>query len=199
MIYPPAPSQSLEAEIAAYLTASGAEWMDFTDSTDKPDFAFHSERFGWNFFLEVKEKRQRVNLQYWVTPIPERHLFILDDLTVRKLLYTGWNSGVGVRDNLTGRYVFYSLLHLLEIPKSRANRAVGERGVMKGKWLIDLRHGEQGNSVRSLFVSTVRYMQDAERNQRSLGAWGSFWGENLSDGGTQRSAEQRQGDFAATR
>ena len=78
-----------EPELRDFLQQKNARFIDQTRGFYDADFALLLSD-GARFALEVKEKRQSYTVQAWPQHTPEPHMFILDDLTVRKccLLYT---------------------------------------------------------------------------------------------------------------
>jgi hypothetical protein len=191
---------SLEAEIRQALGQNRIQYKEYTDSYTESDFVFTTPFSGRAFHLELKEKRQRINTAAWPrTGIPEPELFILDDLTARKLLRHAPDSGVLVRDNLRRLYVFYSIAHLLTIPKVRTNRHIQVNGGMKGKWLIDLRHGIKTDSIVRALLAVERYIEGQEHIFTTSPLWGAFEGERTGTGGTPRTSAHIQNDWGATR
>jgi hypothetical protein len=191
---------SIEQELKRFLQAEGLRFTDNTTSYQQPDFAFWGEDPA-PFFLEVKEKRQVYNVRNWPDFAPEPHLFILDDLTVRKCLGHAPRAGVLVRDNLHRRYHFFSVIDLALMPRRRVNRAIN-RNMMeqKGKWLINLQNGLAAPTLPAVFAHVRRY---AEALPDILFAhypcYGEYIGKEIGQGGITRSPLYWQNDVQDTR
>jgi hypothetical protein len=191
---------SIEQEFKQFLQAEGLRFTDNTASYQHPDFALW-----WAddtlFFLEVKEKRQVYNVRNWPDFAPEPQLFILDDLTVRKCLGYAPRAGVLVRDNLHGRYHFFSVVDLALMPRRRVNRAINRNTLeQKGKWLINLQNGLAAPTLAAAFVHVRRY---AEALPDILFAhhpcYGEYIGEEIGQGGITRSPLYWESDVQDTR
>lgn len=189
---------SLQQELINLFAVSGARFQDFTSSFTEPDFLFLSPKWNYAFWLEAKEKVQTFSKKNWPCDIPEKHLFVLDDLSARKVLRHAPFSGVLVRDNTQRQYVFFSVVHLFTMPKIRRNRLLPS-GEMKGKWLIDLRHGESARTLPQALAHITRYVRDLTATFASTPAWGVYEGEDLRIAGVPRTNEHRRQDIAITR
>lgn len=88
------------------------------------------------YFLEIKEKKQRYTERWTslVHPLPEEHLFIIDELTVRRGMDKYPYVYFLLRDRLLDRTVLAPAWEMIAIPRVRVDR----HG--KGKWLIDIRN-----------------------------------------------------------
>jgi hypothetical protein len=180
----------------SYLRRNQIKFHDNRQSPNQADFILRVS--GHNFHLEVKEKRQRINTSNWPkVDIPEEHLFIIDELTARRLLIQSPYAGVLVRDNLAEIYVYFDIIALWLIPKTRVNRVLNERGQAKGKWMIDLRNGDQVYSVQGGLGRIYRYVQESSMIVEMTECYGEF--EDVPTGGELRTREHRQKDYAATR
>lgn len=87
-------------------------------------------------YVEVKEKRQPLTVRWqgWRPDVPERELFVMDELTVRRALRHYPEVYFLLRDVPGGDRMFITPLHeLVCVERVRANRD------RKGKWLLDLR------------------------------------------------------------
>ena len=137
-----AASKSFEAEVKGYL---GEHVVDRTEANDALDF--------WvpGLFVEVKEKRQPLTTRWTdLAPwIPERDLFILDELSVRRACNHWPEAYFLIRDAVCNRLFVGSVVDLVSIDRVRVNR------VGKGKWLIDLKHLDQIEELGHL-VSWIR-------------------------------------------
>lgn len=192
--------RSLEQEILYFVKEQGYTFKSYTKSGHLPDFAIQVH--DTPFFLEAKEKRQRININNWPTvDVPERELFILDDLSARKLLRFAPNSGLVIRDNLRERYFFFDIVTLMLIPRLRVNRPMDYNHTkLKGKWMIDLRNAQDCRSLHSVFQTVWNYIgtQDTIFEEYTP-AWGDFEGEYITLGGEVRTREHRQIDYSSTR
>jgi hypothetical protein len=191
---------SVEQEIKAYLQHAGIPFTDHTTAYKQLDFTitFAPEQL---FYLEVKEKRQQYNPQNWPQAAPEAEMFILDDLTVRKCLaYSPW-SGVLVRDNLTCRYVFFSVVDLALMPKTRVNRAINRnQPANKGKWIINLRNGQAADQLADALAYAQHYLRGLPTTLFDvLECYGDYVDEDVERGGITRNPEHWQVDVQATR
>lgn len=191
--------QSLEEEMREQLAKCNIGFTDNSGSPTKLDFRIAiTEKCG--FWLEVKEKRQHTKKSNWPEiDIPEEHLFILDDLSARKLLRHSPLSGLAVRNNVTGRYYFIDVVTLFLMPKLRVNRLLNERGELKGKWMIDIRNGTLCGSSEDVIRAMYHYTGDIEKVFTETACYGYFVNEHVGLGGEFRTQEQRKYDYAATR
>jgi hypothetical protein len=190
---------SLEREIAEYLFYVGVPYEDYTGSRHKLDFAVHINNT--TFRLDAKEKRQRINIRAWPTvSIPERYLFILDDLSARKVLRLSPNSGIVIRDNVAGGYFFMDVVNLMLMPRVRVNRSLSrDDTVLKGKWMLDLRNGSPCGTLDDVFLCIERYLQSKFTIFGQTDCYGDYYGELIGLGGETRTGEHRRIDFGGTR
>jgi hypothetical protein len=107
---------------------------------------------GSRFALEVKEKRQAYTVQAWPQNTPEAHMFILDDLTVRKCLGFAPRAGVAVKDVVGKRFVFYSVIDLALMPRVRVNRRIERNKPDLGQMDRGLRNGKRATTLDDLLV-----------------------------------------------
>jgi hypothetical protein len=193
--------KSLEQEMDLYLKSQGLKFYNYTVSPVRLDFTIFMPHGGEKFFLEVKEKRKTTKISQWPkVNIPEPDLFILDDLSARKILKMAPNSGLIVRTNLTNRYYFFDVVTLWEMPRLRVNRALNEeKTVFKGKWMIDLRNGYQGNKLDQVFGALKTYYEQQEQYFREPECFGNFRGEHIGVGGEVRTRAFKIEDYNATR
>jgi hypothetical protein len=101
--------------------------IDETRATDRLDF--------WvpGFFVEVKEKRQRLTDRWQLLPNhPERDLFVMDELTVRRALRHWPYVYFVIRDVPGDRVFIASIAELIAVERVRRNRSG------KGKWILDM-------------------------------------------------------------
>ncbi len=193
-------STSVEQEVKAYLQRAGIPFTDHTTAYKQLDFTI-TFTYKQPFYLEVKEKRQQYNPQNWPQVAPQVEMFILDDLTVRKCLaYAPW-SGVLVRDNLTGRYIFFSVVDLALMPKTRVNRPINRnQPASKGKWIINLGNGQAADQLAEALAQIQHYLQGLPTTLFDvLECYGSYVDEAVESGGITRNPEHWQVDVQATR
>ena len=175
----------------------GLRFDDFTDSYHDLDLRLISRSH--KFLLELKEKKQHYKRSSWPdTGIPWEHLFILDDLSVRKVLFAGSNAGIAVRDKLTRRYVFFSVVDLAMMPRTRFNRYTNFGGKLdvKGKWAIDLRNGVQCATIAQLVDAIGEYIYNRTMVVSEKECWGEYPTEHIAIGGVTRNVTHRKEDLA---
>lgn len=192
--------KSLEQEIKDVLSKNGVQYHDNSDSFKEPDFTIIVKDEPY-FYLEAKEKRQHYNPKHWDCEIAEEDLFILDDLSVRKSLAYAPKSGFVIRDNPRGLYFFFSVVDLTLMPRKRINRRI-ERNVStwKGKWLIDLRHGQQADSVEASFSQVRSFVERSEEILfKEIACYGEYQDEGIQHGGITRESKHWSNDREATR
>jgi hypothetical protein len=183
----PAEISMLESDIKTLLTARHEDFVDKTRSHIAVDF--HLPRR--SIYFDAKEKRQKFSARNWAaaTP-PERHLFIVDDLAVRKLLAHAPNSFCLIRDSSSPQvmHYVYSIVDFLCIPKQRCRRPI-ERNVraMKGKWLVDLRDAAAfvslADAVDYIFLYPRKKRVIFERH---IDCWGNYPSEEILTAGALR-------------
>lgn len=189
---------SLEQEVRDFLSSHSIAYQDFSDKPITPDFGImYGDTPLW---LEVKEKRQQINLNNWPkTPTtPEEYMFIIDELTARRLMLLAPMAGIVVRDNNTWRYVFINVLNLWTMPRLRVNRRTNERHV-KGKWIIDLRNGVICTTLVGALKAFYEYAHRSSSMYENTRCVGRFVGELVGEGGEFRTEQQRQYDLMMTR
>lgn len=187
-----------ETELKTYL--QGHLWLrfdDYTNSYHELDLRLIGRTH--DFHLELKEKKQPYKRSSWPdTGVPWDHLFILDDLSARKVLFAGTNAGIAIRDKLLGRYVFMSVVDLAMMPKVRFNRETNFGGSpdVKGKWAIDLRNGVQSTTLDQLISSVGRYVAGRTQALSMKQCWGEYPGEEIRSGGIPRNLLHLHDDLA---
>ena len=192
---------SLEQEIRGYFSAHRIEFDDGSRSFNGLDFGFGSAAAKRYFTFDAKEKQQPYRAGNWPTQIPEPHLFIVDDLAARKALLHAPDAGLIVRDAPRNRYVFFSVIDLYLMPKTRVNRPINRtQPGWKGKWLIDLRNGESRPSLALAFAAIDDYLgRRREIFRETVECYGSFQDEPVGQGGIERRPEHWVKDFQQTR
>jgi len=193
---------SLEQEIRHYFQQAQINFDDNSGSYHLLDFAFGDRTKKQYFAFDVKEKCDPYQLRNWPkVEIPEKYLFILDDLAARKILAFAPNSGLVIRDNFYKIYYFFSVVTLYLMPKTRVNRKI-EKNVLayKGKWLIDLRNGQQYDKIDALFIGINTFLAERENIfLKKLECYGCFYGEHIVDGGIVREPKHWRIDVQKTR
>jgi hypothetical protein len=192
---------SFEKQVRDYLLESKLQFRDNSTHAHKVDFSFLFPT-GEKFNLELKEKRQPTNTITWPTvSIPSRYIFIIDDLSCRKIFNSGTNSGVAVRDMVTESYYFADVLTLFMMPRVRVNRALDQAGdILKGKWMVDLRNFFEVKAVGGIFACAYDYVANHNTIYRDTpSCFGDFYGETIGMGGGVRTKAHKQYDYAVTR
>ncbi|MEZ4952589.1 MAG: hypothetical protein R2825_03300 [Saprospiraceae bacterium] len=193
--------QSFEQELKAFFKINDIGFQDNSKSFKRLDFSIQLDN-NWKFHFDAKEKRQSYNISNWhLTREQEPHTFILDDLAARKILAYGPYSGMLVRDNILGGYYFFSVVDLFLIPKSRVNRPIfKEKKSIKGKWIIDLRHGIKCENIKQAIVLFKKYIDKREDLfMNILECYGDYEGEEIGVRGEIRKAEYWDIDVKETR
>ena len=189
-----------EKELREFLHQKNARFIDQTKGFYDADFALMLSD-GSRFALEVKEKRQAYTVQAWPQNTPEAHMFILDDLTVRKRLGFAPRAGVAVKDVVGKRFVFYSVIDLALMPRVRVNRRI-ERNKpdLKGKWIVDLRNGKRATTLDDLLVHLQGYLGNLHSILYELHpCYGEYIGEIVGEGGITRRPEHWDQDVRNSR
>lgn len=189
---------SLESELSNFFRQRRIPHEDNRSSGKKMDFVFPI--LGANFHLEAKEKRQRINVSAWPrVDISERELFIVDELTIRKMLLRSPNCGMVIRDNLRERYFFCSILDIVLMPRVKANRMM-EGYTLKGKWLVNMQNMVLCPTLPDVFKSIEQYMlHRGDAYTMITECYGNYRGEEIPIGGELRTREHRQIDYNGTR
>jgi hypothetical protein len=124
--------------------------------------------------LELKAKHQPYQQWSRLRPdTPERDLFILDELALRKVIDAGRHAFLLVHDEPGGRWVLWSTMDLVLATKMRANRCLAT-GVdrLKAKVLLDLtdtpHHHQTLTAALSALASAVRVI---DRHWSAIGPW----------------------------
>lgn len=121
-----------------------ATFLGNFEATDRLDLWFPG------VYLELKEKRQSYTPRWHLLPgVPERDLFIIDELTVKRSLQHYPNVLFLIRD-VPGQRLFHApVWEMISVERARVNR------VNKGKWVIDMgnfRTVDDPATSKSLFV-----------------------------------------------
>lgn len=179
----------LEREIKAALVRMGEPFKDGTRSHIHPDFHLTTR----NAYIDAKEKKQRFNPVNWsVDPSLQEHLFIIDDLAVRKLLQFAPRSYTLLLDSSESpsQYYVYSIVDFLCIPKVRVRRPIKRTTPgYKGKWLIDLRDAASFDTLDDALTYIISYdKQFPLIFEGHLDCWGNYRTEQVRTAGKVRTA-----------
>lgn len=196
---PPDVSISMEQALKRYLNMNGVRFRDHSDSYKFLDFTI--ELAGKKFALDVKEKRQRYQTRNWPSQIPEQHMFIVDELAVRKCLAFAPYSGILVRDNIQRQYVLYPVVDLAIMPRTRLNRSIAKSQLAtKGKWIIDLRNGFQADTLGEAINQVSEYIARVPTIfSETLECYGDYIDEKIGQGGIIRRPGHWNTDVSSTR
>lgn len=188
---------SFEQEIKDFFSEYNMELEDKTDSTTSLDFSYARPNFIFSF--DVKEKIQKYNMNNWTDEIKEEDCFILDELGIRKVMHSGVDSGIIIRNNILNEYIFFNFIDLFSMPKIRVNRQTNSSGYLKGKWLINLSNGARCKSLKSIFAEIKKYESDKEKIFSQGRRYKDYFGETLELKGITRTAYYKQKDYSITR
>ncbi len=139
---------SFEQEYKAFLKSHLINHIDNCNSYKLLDFTLLNFSNNKNLHLDVKEKRQKINIKNWpsLKNIDEQYAFIIDDLAIRKIFAYAPHAGLIVRDNMTKNYYWFSVIDLGMMPKTRVNRPIEKASLQhKGKWIVDLRNAKRAS------------------------------------------------------
>lgn len=191
---------SLEQEVKSYFSDRGTDFEDHSRAFDKLDFTILQDGEPV-FHFEVKEKCQHYAMSNWPNFAPEEHLFIFDELTIRKCLAQSPNSGVIVRVQHTGDYYFFSVIDLALMPRMRVQRHIHRKvHDVKGKWLVDLRNGRHARSLDECLEHSRNYYRSLDHILfEEKGIYGDYVGEQIEKGGIVRQPEHWDEDVRKTR
>jgi hypothetical protein len=178
--------RAFEEEVKTGLLALGWELQDHTSDHDHPDLGFLRTVRGKSVHaaLELKEKRQPLRDRWAeLAGVPEHELLVLDEVSARKLLARAPRAFLLYHD-LTrpdAPYVLYTIIDLFCMPKVRVQRSINlAQRRMKGKWLLDRRHGQVFVSLNSMFAVLATYLDRSMMDDlRRLELHGPFIGETV--------------------
>lgn len=124
-------------------------------------------------WVELKAKHQEYRGWTELRPsTPERDLFIIDELALRKLLDGGRRTHLLIADLPSKRWVLFDLFDLTMTTKVRAVRHLqGRRAAEKGKLLIDLSDGTSRRTLRESIELLAGRLDTLDRNWTSIGPW----------------------------
>ncbi len=178
--------RAFEKAVIAGLDGLGWEYQDNTAAHDRPDLFIFRQVRGRRvrLALELKEKRQPYRGRWAeLAGVPEAELFVLDEVSARKLLANSPRALLLFWDETQPAqpYVLFSIIDLYCIPKVRVQRpiALSSRRV-KAKWLLDRRHGRAFAELKDAFAAMTNYLDHGMlADLRRLEAHGDFVGETL--------------------
>jgi len=192
---------SAEQQFRKALQDTGIPFTDNTTSKVLVDYVVHSQAGRPDISVEVKEKRQPINVDNWPGLLGDPDdLFIVDDLTIRKLLVCGPHAGLVVWDDITRLWYWFDLVSLAHMPRQRYNRE-HVKGYLKGKWVINFSNGVQCDGLGEL-LDELRIYSDWITSgmviKRSA-CHGAYTGEVVGRGGIARTDEMKRIDYEQTR
>ena len=156
--------RGFEQVTMAALDALGWKYEDNTHDFEQPDICILTtvRRKQVRVALELKDKRQQYRARWAeLARVPEPELLVVDEVSVRKLLAHAPRAFLVFWDRTrTDRpYVLYTIIDLFCAPKTRVQRPIAlnsER--LKGKWLLDARHGHSFGELNHIFASVANYL-----------------------------------------
>jgi hypothetical protein len=170
------------------------------NSTSFTDLDFFLKVGDESFALELKEKKQKYNLLNWEgIHLPEEHLVLIDELSVRKIVLSGASSGLLIRDSVRDKLFFFSMIDLVLMPHlKRFNRLTRfrEKDGIKGKWAIDLRHGQECVDFSEVLRVIRSYQRTIPTLKETASCINVYHGEAITEGGTTRTLDYLNKDVA---
>lgn len=164
------------------------------------DLDFFLKTGDMDFALELKEKKQKYNLLHWEgVHIPEEHFMLIDELSVRKIVFAGAGAGLLVKDSVRDRLFFYSMIDLVLIPnKKRFNRPMklGGHEYLKGKWSLDLRNGVECRDFEEVIKAIRHYAKSIPTMKEAASCMNVYHGETVTQGGVTRATDLVDKDVA---
>lgn len=171
-----------------------------TDSRKRVDFkAWFEGRPACH--LEIKEKKQPYNTKNWPkikkSGIPEEDAFIVDEVSLRRLLSHGMYSWILARDRPGGRLITFNFHDLIHMPRYRVDRK--NRSHHKGKWVLSFQWGDIHRSLHKALSTIYSSFRDVER---IAGRTSEFppvhcyeeFGREVPEQGVERTEEWKQKD-----
>lgn len=190
---------SLEQEIKDYFKNNRIVYGDNCGSTTMPDFNY---QFGdEDFFIDAKEKLKPYKMANWTDKLKEEDCFIADELGIRKILFFMPTSAIVIKNNILNNYVLFTCLDLFCVPKIRMNRKLSnESEVLKGKWLINFKHGFTANRLEEIFDKIHAWKKNQKKYFFEMTeCYGNYADENVGSGGVLRNNFYRANDYSKTR
>lgn len=189
---------SLESSVRSFFDAKHIRYTDYSDSATMPDFLITIN--GVDFYLEVKEKRQHTKMSNWPDiGVNESDVFILDELTARRLMTYSPNAGVLVYSHPAKSLTFFDVLTLWLSPRRRVNRVINQYGTMKGKWMLNLQNGQPCASLSEALKHIQTFVKHQNNWLSETACIGEYVGEVIPTGGELRTRQQRSYDYSVTR
>jgi hypothetical protein len=188
----------LERELKNHLVKNNIKFEDNSKSYKLLDFTLFLEK---KFHLDVKEKLQKYSMDNWPKSVPERDMFIVDDLAVRKCLAYSPLSGLLIRDKLTSRYVFFPIIDLALMPKKRVYREIKRNQPdIKGKWIVNLKNGKIFDALDDAVAYIPVFISEISNILfENHGCYGNFVDEKIEKGGITRAPSHWDTDVHSTR
>ena len=178
--------RGFEQAVKAALTTLGWDFQDNTEGRDRTDFYIFRQVRGERVrvALELKEKRQPYRPRWAeVSGVPEPELLVLDEVAARKLLAWAPRAVLLFRDETQDAwpYVLFTIIDLLCMPKVRVQRPIALNSPrLKGKWLLDRRHGRLLADLNSAFATLASYVDRKMWDDlRRVEPHGDFVGERV--------------------
>ncbi len=165
----------LESQVAHALEASGNVWLlvNQTDRFDRLDYTVATHRVPVAS-VELKAKWQPY--RGWAQHRPDVDqvdLFILDELSLRRIVAAGTHTHLLIYDHPACRWVLYGVADLILAPKARVSRRLsGRRTLEKGKVLLDLNDGHHAGSDLGAAVELLAtFVNDIDRRWAQIEPW----------------------------
>lgn len=157
----------------SYARPPGAHAMDFANAREfeeqvgewlgnfKVGNLNSPTRLDWwkpGFFLDVKEKRQKLGERWHVLPyVPEEFMFVLDELSVRRAAEYFPYAYFLIRDVPGGGRIYLARIdEVFCAERARLNR-ISDAGNAKGKWVLDLRNFRLLTDPANQLLQTVMF------------------------------------------
>ncbi len=194
---------SFESELKDFLKNNNIAFTDNCASYKHLDFTLNNFFNKRNVYIDVKEKRQKINTSNWpsVSDSDEIFTFIMDDLAVRKIIAFAPYSGIIIRDNTTMNYYWLSAMDMALMPRHRVNRPIEKNSFQyKGKWIIDLRNACLKTTLHEIVKSISFYCDNLlDISTQHLPCYGNYINENITVEGEVRKPSYWDKDVKETR
>lgn len=138
---------------------------DNTDSFDDIDFLVCFNNITFSF--DCKEKKSK-NRALWSekSGIALEDIFIFDETAMKALFKHYPYAFALIKDRTTNKFIVFNSLDLLCIPRIRVNREIDRNKKMKkGKWIINLKWGQEFESISESFIYIMKYLNDDLEHQ----------------------------------
>lgn len=150
---------SLEQDLKSELIAKKYLLRDESTSTSKPDFCVKID--GVEFWIEAKESLKPYVAKNWGME-DESIRFILDDLSMRKVVASGWASLLVMYKKDVG-YFCADVYQLMFMEKHRINRKTSDKHV-KGKWRIYLTELKKFDNVTQIIDFLPQHVKNIKNS-----------------------------------